>query len=639
MICKNCGYDQKDDYKFCLRCGANTGRYILCDECGCELPVEAAFCGGCGKGVDPDAAAVSYEARPVVTAAAAYATTRERGQPAPADAGVYCDNCGSETARGAYACGKCGTPVGAAPPPPPVPPPPVPPQIRQPVYAAPAEYPPAAAPYPPPYNYPPPYYPARPPKPPKPPRPKREGKFHEDPRVKKISHLTAVWFFAGMFLLMFCMSFGGFMKFEISNGFNTYKIRASAIGVVAAAVSPKTDAEAERDFDAFVYEKFSGAQTDKEQIKAINRFGVMKLVHTKEAIEAAPVSARFLMTLYSFIILAMLALSAAFFGISLRRALKLTLTPDPKDYKPIKPGAFFAATGALGLAARLCIGAGALDVFGATLKVSPGAGINAMIWISFAALAALTAFNFVFCGKKIKSLKRFIAVSVSAAAGLVLLISSAAAVTVSYGNYSAGYGLLEGVAAIDNAINLNGGYSLYSQSVNSVLGRAASNLSRGDTAAAMLPLHPAYFAFYEGAESVETANANIISAVASGALSLAAHLLAVVSAALLFARNAARAAGAEVGDESKRRLGSLIFAVIGAAALLSAAGYTASLGSTLYAPYNNAGFGGGFGAGALSVRIGAFTVINQILAIGALAQQCVLFSLKTKRSAGSYASS
>ena len=46
--CKNCGYDNPPDNRFCGNCGAQLPSEELCSSCGAPLSPDAAFCGKCG---------------------------------------------------------------------------------------------------------------------------------------------------------------------------------------------------------------------------------------------------------------------------------------------------------------------------------------------------------------------------------------------------------------------------------------------------------------------------------------------------------------------------------------------------------------------------------------------------------------
>ena len=47
MKCSNCGFENKSDKKFCIKCG--TSLIAKCPQCGKEVEAEAAFCGECGQ--------------------------------------------------------------------------------------------------------------------------------------------------------------------------------------------------------------------------------------------------------------------------------------------------------------------------------------------------------------------------------------------------------------------------------------------------------------------------------------------------------------------------------------------------------------------------------------------------------------
>lgn len=100
--CKNCGYDNPPDNRFCGNCGAQLPSEELCASCGAPLSPDAAFCGKCGTpkskrcatcgaALSPDAAfcfncgsPVSGAAKPAPQTAATPAyTTPVNAQPAP----------------------------------------------------------------------------------------------------------------------------------------------------------------------------------------------------------------------------------------------------------------------------------------------------------------------------------------------------------------------------------------------------------------------------------------------------------------------------------------------------------------------------------------------------------------------------
>ncbi len=50
-ICPQCGFNNKEDSRFCSHCGASLVRY--CPECGAKLPTGTTLCEGCGTDLHP----------------------------------------------------------------------------------------------------------------------------------------------------------------------------------------------------------------------------------------------------------------------------------------------------------------------------------------------------------------------------------------------------------------------------------------------------------------------------------------------------------------------------------------------------------------------------------------------------------
>ncbi|MDE7167450.1 MAG: zinc-ribbon domain-containing protein [Clostridia bacterium] len=52
MICKKCGAENPENFKFCQSCGSRLDGKKICTSCGAELDEDAKFCGVCGKSVN-----------------------------------------------------------------------------------------------------------------------------------------------------------------------------------------------------------------------------------------------------------------------------------------------------------------------------------------------------------------------------------------------------------------------------------------------------------------------------------------------------------------------------------------------------------------------------------------------------------
>ncbi len=93
--CKNCGYDNPPDNRFCGNCGAQLPSEELCSSCGAPLSPDAAFCGKCGTPKSKRCAACGAALSP--------------------DA-AFCFNCGSPVSGAAKTAPQTtATPVNAQP--------------------------------------------------------------------------------------------------------------------------------------------------------------------------------------------------------------------------------------------------------------------------------------------------------------------------------------------------------------------------------------------------------------------------------------------------------------------------------------------------------------------------------------------
>ncbi len=52
MVCKKCGADNPENFKFCQNCGSRLDGKKICTSCGAEIDSDAKFCGVCGKSVN-----------------------------------------------------------------------------------------------------------------------------------------------------------------------------------------------------------------------------------------------------------------------------------------------------------------------------------------------------------------------------------------------------------------------------------------------------------------------------------------------------------------------------------------------------------------------------------------------------------
>lgn len=62
MHCPNCGQENQEEAKFCLKCGKEVGGPSQCPSCGKEIPPEALFCSGCGRSISASQGSVGYGA-------------------------------------------------------------------------------------------------------------------------------------------------------------------------------------------------------------------------------------------------------------------------------------------------------------------------------------------------------------------------------------------------------------------------------------------------------------------------------------------------------------------------------------------------------------------------------------------------
>ncbi|MCL2751418.1 MAG: zinc ribbon domain-containing protein [Firmicutes bacterium] len=461
--------------------------------------------------------------------------------------------------------------------------------------------------------------------------------YYERRAVKKASHITAVWIFAAVFLLMFGLSFGSFFKFEMSltvpgpYGYGgtteTVTLRASSIDVLVAAVSKKKIVdEIDNDLSRIV----RSGMTVKDLEKALQDYGFLKLVFNDDAMKAAPFSARFSLYAYSLAALAMLALSGTFFGICLGRAVKLTRTKDAQKYKPLRYGGFLAATAALSLVARLTVGRGSARVEDLVFTGSAGYGVTAMIWISLAGLAVFLAFNLALAGRRYPSYKRLVAGGVSALAASTLMFSLGAPALslkfVSDGiSAKAGYRVDDAAAAIDNTINYRDAeYSLTDVRAADIVADVINWLNYGaDDRTALSLLHPANTAFMHELSFDHRMNTTSASIAA-----FVSFYVTVAFAALTFAFAAAYVADVTGG----KGRGTVFFSIgmlLGAALLLTSAILSVSAGKAVFDVVRGASV---WREIDLTIRIGAACFVNCALAAGTLIQNGVLlFAAKRKK--------
>lgn len=75
IVCKNCGRENEDEYKFCLGCGSalpkqtedagSSGPEMMdCPHCGTQVPTNFKFCGACGGPISAEAAPSSPQESP-----------------------------------------------------------------------------------------------------------------------------------------------------------------------------------------------------------------------------------------------------------------------------------------------------------------------------------------------------------------------------------------------------------------------------------------------------------------------------------------------------------------------------------------------------------------------------------------------
>ncbi len=60
MLCPNCGQENQEEAKFCLKCGKEVGGPERCSSCGKEIPQGALFCSGCGRSTGAPQGNVGY---------------------------------------------------------------------------------------------------------------------------------------------------------------------------------------------------------------------------------------------------------------------------------------------------------------------------------------------------------------------------------------------------------------------------------------------------------------------------------------------------------------------------------------------------------------------------------------------------
>ncbi len=100
--CPHCGAQLPVEAKFCGMCGKSTApEGTTCPHCGAQLPAGAKFCGMCGKSTAPQGPTCPHCGAPMAEGA------KFCGQCGKSTS-VTCPQCGAELPAGAKFCGQCG---------------------------------------------------------------------------------------------------------------------------------------------------------------------------------------------------------------------------------------------------------------------------------------------------------------------------------------------------------------------------------------------------------------------------------------------------------------------------------------------------------------------------------------------------
>ncbi|MCL2751919.1 MAG: zinc ribbon domain-containing protein [Firmicutes bacterium] len=464
-------------------------------------------------------------------------------------------------------------------------------------------------------------------------------RFYQKRGVKRMSHVLAAWIFAALFLGMFGLVFGSFLKVEMpgtpvlltdENGTpmihesGKITVRVSALDAALTALSGKRPYY--EVFNDVVNQPFETDRSAADNLAhAYRKAGVLNLLYPKEAVEAAPFTSRLTLTLYAGIALAALALSAAFFLFALVQAVKITFS-NPGSYNRIRACSHFSVTAAFALCALLILKSQPQPSYGvittrgngAGVIISAGPGMTAMLWISVAALVSALLFNIIFTGRRHTSHKKLVSALICAAAASVLLVTLAEpSLSIGLDNktpeaHASGiYRYYFAYEAIDNAIS--GKDSPYHGfTYQDAAGWLADGVVAEYENEALEILHPANAAFLEGAK-----NTSAVRASALAVLTLAGFYAAAVFAAFLLGHSLNGVANMSGDIFSKKRRYALMMTV-SLLALTAAAFLTAVMGSNLSA---NADLPAGLSA---TYKTGFFVFINAGLALFTLAQKGVL---------------
>ncbi|MGO9952887.1 MAG: zinc-ribbon domain-containing protein [Dissulfurispiraceae bacterium] len=80
MVCRVCGKELADEFKFCPHCGNEKTTKTVCPECGKELSIEFSYCPYCGEAFAPEASEIeSLSPPPEIN----HVTDEQNDQPAP----------------------------------------------------------------------------------------------------------------------------------------------------------------------------------------------------------------------------------------------------------------------------------------------------------------------------------------------------------------------------------------------------------------------------------------------------------------------------------------------------------------------------------------------------------------------------
>ncbi len=223
-----------------------------------------------------------------------------------------------------------------------------------------------------------------------------------------IGALVKAWVMAGLFLLMFGLSFTGFMKVDVSEYIGVEEpIKVSAVDVLEIAFSKKQSLEE-------VLRKFAKSATNAKDeaavIRALNKFNVLKFVYSKDVMETAPFSLNVDLILQTTLVLALMLGSLTFAVLFLTEAIMLS--KDGKSFLKKDP-----AGASLGIMTAL-----ALFILSMTAGAVGSGPLAAMI-IGLSALALNTVYNAVIEGKRPDSTKRLVGRVVSLALGVTLLFT------------------------------------------------------------------------------------------------------------------------------------------------------------------------------------------------------------------------